>query len=168
MQTANALSVVAAATLILSAACAKPKPPTIAAKSAQVLEVGPAGLKLAVAFDVTNPNGFPLLVHSVDGSFALGPGPGAELGRAHAEPASSIPAEGTSSVTSELSVGWTNLAVLAPFALSPTPVPYQFRGTALLGGERLNVSVPFTLSGELTRAQLINAGLSGLSLPLLK
>ena len=148
--------------LLLATACAKPKPPTVTPKSAQVLAVSPAGIQLAVAFDVTNPNRFPLIVHSVDGHFAVGQGAGTELGTAHAEPSASIPAEASSTVTSTVAVGWTNLAALMPFALSPGAVPYTFSGSASLGGSELNVSVPFTLTGELTRAQLISVGLAGL------
>ena len=151
--------------LTLATACAKPKPPTITPKTAQVLAVSATGVTLAVAFDVSNPNRFPLIVHAVDGRFSLGSGAGVELGKAHAEPASSIPAQGTSTVTSQIAVGWTNLAALTPFMLSPAAVPYRFDGTATLGGESLNLNLPFTLTGELTRAQLINAGLSGLSPP---
>ncbi|MEI9936126.1 MAG: LEA type 2 family protein [Pseudomonadota bacterium] len=151
--------------LLLATACGKPKPPTITPKSAQVLAVGGTGVTLAVTFDVANPNRFPLIVHAVDGRFSLGAGAGVELGKAHAEPASSIPAEGTSTVTSEIAVAWTNLAALTPFMLSPAAVPYRFDGTATLGGESLNLNLPFSLTGELTRAQLINAGLSGLTQP---
>jgi len=153
------------AALTLSAACAKPKPPTITPKSAQVQAISGSGLTLAVTFDVTNPNRFPLIVSAVDGRFSLGAGAGVELGRAHAEPASSIPAEGTSTVTSEIAIGWTSLSALTPFLLSPAAVPYRFDGNAALGGESLNVSLPFSLNGELTRAQLINVGLNGLSQP---
>ncbi|HEY0466255.1 MAG TPA: LEA type 2 family protein [Polyangiaceae bacterium] len=156
---------VAFAALALSVACAKPKPPTITPKSAQVLAVAGTGVSLTVTFDVLNPNRFPLIVHAVDGRFLLGAGGGVELGQAHAEPASSIPAEGTSSVTSQVAIGWTNLAALTPFLLSPAAVPYRFDGTATVGGDSLNLKLPFTLTGELTRAQLLNVGLSGLSPP---
>ncbi|HKO52994.1 MAG TPA: LEA type 2 family protein [Polyangiaceae bacterium] len=155
----------ATAGLALALACAKPKPPTITPKSAQVLAVSGTGVTLAVTFDVANPNRFPLIVHAVDGRFSLGAGAGVELGKAHAEPASSIPAQGASTVTSQIAIGWTNLAALTPFLLSPAAVPYRFDGSATLGGESLNLNLPFTLTGELTRAQLINAGLSGLSQP---
>jgi len=133
-----------------------------------VLAASGTGVMLAVTFDVANPNRFPLVVHAVDGRFFLGAGAGVELGKAHAEPASSIPAQGTSTVTSQIAIGWTNLAALAPFVLSPAAVPYRFDGNATLGGESLNVSLPFTLAGQLTRAELLNAGLSGLSQPALR
>lgn len=167
MSAARKPFVVTAVAVICSAltglgACAKPKPPIVTPKSAQVLAVAPGGVQLAVAFEVTNPNRFPLIVHSVDGHFAVGAGAGTELGTAHAEPATSIAAEATSTVTSTVAVGWTNLAALMPFALSAGAVPYTFTGSASLGGSELNVSVPFTLTGELTRAQLISVGMAGL------
>jgi len=155
----------ALALLTLATGCAKPKPPTITPKSAQVLAVSATGVTLEVAFDVANPNRFPLIVQAVDGRFSLGAGAGVELGKAHAEPASSIPAQGSSTVNSQIAVAWTNLVALTPFLLSPAAVPYRFDGEATVGGESLNVKVPFTLSGELTRAQLISAGLSGFAPP---
>jgi LEA14-like dessication related protein len=148
-----------AAALALTA-CSKPEPPTVVPRSVRVSSVGPAGLTLALELDVTNPNSFALSAHSVDGALTLGNG--IELGRAHAAPEAAIPAKGTALVPSELTVNLSNLSALAPFALSDQPVPYKFSGQAQIGGERLNVGVPFELAGELTRAQVIQLGLRGL------
>jgi LEA14-like dessication related protein len=145
---------------LMLGACAKPEPPTISPRSLRVSAVGPAALTLAIELDVRNPNSFPLSAHSVDGTLELGNG--VELGRAHATPEAAIPAKQSAIVPSELTVNFTNLGALAPLALSEQPVPYRFRGQALIGGERLNVGVPFELRGELTRAQLLQIGLSGL------
>jgi hypothetical protein len=41
-------------------------------------------------------------------------------------------------------------------------VPYQFRGEVTLGGDSLSLSLPFELSGQLSSAQLLAAGLRGL------
>jgi len=41
-------------------------------------------------------------------------------------------------------------------------VPYAFRGVAAIGGESLSIDVPFTIKGELTREQVLQAGLRGL------
>lgn len=162
MMLSGARALVLGSALSLTAACSKPKPVTVTPKSAQVLSLTPRGVELAVAFDVVNPNRFPLIVHSVDGHFSLGAGAGTELGTAHAEPSASIAAQATSTVSSTVAVGWTNLAALAPFALSASAVPFTFAGNATLGGSELNVTVPFTLTGELTRAQLISIGLAGI------
>lgn len=142
------------------AACSKPEPPTVIPRSVRVSSVGPTALTLALELDVTNPNSFPLSAHAVDGVLTLGDG--VELGRAHAAPEAAIPAKESARVPSELTVNFNNLAVLAPLALSEQPVPYKFKGQALIGGERLNVGVPFELGGELTRAQLLQIGLRGL------
>lgn len=142
------------------AACSKPQAPTVTARSARVTASTPTGVRLALELDVHNPNAFPLLVESVEGTLAIAGG--AEIGRGTARPATDIPAQGSSAVTSELTVPWSNLAALAPFALSGAPVPYTFTGRARVGGKRLNVAVPFTLRGELSREQLLQIGLQGL------
>lgn len=152
-----------AVTLALSA-CNKPEPPTVRPRSVAVKSIGPQGLTLALELDVQNPNSFALAAHSVDGILQLGDG--VELGRAAASPEAPIPAQGSAVVPSELTVNFTNLAALAPLALSEQPVAYRFKGQAQIGSEKLNVGVPFELAGELTRAQLLQLGLRGLgSLP---
>jgi LEA14-like dessication related protein len=145
---------------LVLASCSKPEVPKITPRSARVTTVDAKGLGLTLELDVQNPNRFPLIVRTVDGTLEVGSG--TELGRAHAEPKTTIPAKGTSAVTSQLSVSWTNATAVAPYALSNKPVPYEFKGTANLGGESLNFDVPFTVKGELTRDQVIQIGLRGL------
>jgi LEA14-like dessication related protein len=148
------------ASVALLCACSKPAPPTLTPRAARVTSVEPSGLVLTLELDVQNPNSFPLIAQAVDGTLELANG--TELGRAHAEPNGSIPANSASSVSSELRVPWTNLGALAPLLASPADVPYRFRGTATLGGERLNLRLPFELGGVLSRAQVLEIGLRGL------
>jgi LEA14-like dessication related protein len=143
--------------------CSKPEPPRVTPRAARVTSVGPNGLGLSVDLDVYNPNSFPLLARSVTGKLEIGTG--IEVGNGRAEPQGSIPAKGSSLVTSEIALSLTNLAAFAPFALSNQPVPYTFRGVASIGGESLNVDVPFKVTGELTREQIMQAGMRGLSVP---
>jgi late embryogenesis abundant protein len=140
--------------------CSKPEPPRVTPRTARVTAVSPAGIDLTLELEVYNPNAFPVTVSSVNGTLALGSG--IELGRGQAAPGASIAAKGSSLVTSQLNVGWANIGALAPFAVSAQPVPYTFRGTASLGGGRLKLDIPFTLTGELTREQLLQLGLQGL------
>jgi hypothetical protein len=130
-------------------------------KAVQLAEVGPSGLTLRLDLDVNNPNAFPLVVNSVEGTLELASG--LPLATATAAPQTTIPAKGSAPVTSTLAIPWSGLHALLPFASSPEPVPYRVVGSARLGSERLNVSVPFTLSGALTRAQLVEIGLRGLA-----
>lgn len=142
------------------AACSKPEPPRILPRAVRVSRITASELGLSVELDVYNPNSFPLLVRSASGRLEIGAG--VEVGSGRATLSGSVPAKSSSIVTTELVVNWTNLPALAPLALTAEVVPYTFRGTANVGGERLNADVPITLSGELTRAQLIQAGLRGL------
>jgi LEA14-like dessication related protein len=140
--------------------CSKPEPPRVVPRTARVTAVSPAGVDLTLELDVYNPNAFPLMVNAVNGTLALGNG--VEVGRGQAAPGMSIAAKGSSLVTSQLNVGWANIGALVPFATSAQPVPYTFQGIATLGGDRLKLDVPFTLTGQLTREQLVQLGLQGL------
>lgn len=144
---------------LVTVGCA-PDRPTVTPQAVRVTAAGTQGLTLAIDMHVHNSNSFPLWVHAVEGVILLGSG--AELGRGWAQPKETIPANGSSQVTTILSVPWVNIGALAPFALSSQPVPYLFRGQATIGGESLNVKVPVELTGHLTREQLLAAGLRGL------
>ncbi|HEX2735534.1 MAG TPA: LEA type 2 family protein [Polyangiaceae bacterium] len=139
-------------------ACA-PQKPTVTPVAARVAAVANTGLTLDVDLDVHNPNSFPLIAQRVEGAILLGNG--TELGRGSATPPGSIPSKGSARITTRLQVPWSNLGALAPFLLSAGPVPYVFRGQATIGGDSLNVQIPFELSGALTRDQLLAAGLRG-------
>jgi hypothetical protein len=72
-----------------------------------------------------------------------------------------IPPEGETQLPAELSMRWTNLAALTPYALAGKALPYRVSGTTRLGGESLNLDVPFSISGQLTPSQVLAAGLRG-------
>lgn len=144
--------------VVLACSCA-PKTPTLVPQVARVLWVGPGGLRLAIEVDVHNPNSFPLVANSIEGVVELGSG--ATLGQGLAYPRGTIPAEGVSRVTTQVDIQWQNLGAFAPFMMSAGPVPYVFKGRALIGGDDLNVAVPFQVNGQLTRAEIIAAGIRG-------
>lgn len=131
--------------------------------AARVAAIDAKGIGLSLELDVTNPNSFPLVTQTVQGTLSIGKD--VELGKAEAAPKTSIPAKGSARVTSRLYVAFENVAAFAPFALSNKPVPYSFRGVAKMGGEKLNVDVPFSVAGELTREQVVQIGLRGLKVP---
>jgi LEA14-like dessication related protein len=150
------------ATLPFSAGgCNQTQPPTLSPRSIQVVSVSPTGVTLGLELDVHNPNSFPLVARSVDGT--LGLGQGIAQARVHSELGINLPAKASSIVSSTLNIGFPSLSALAPFALTGQPLPYTFHGTALVGGEHLNVSLPFTTQGSLTNAQLLEAGVRGLT-----
>lgn len=151
-------ALLATASLLFASACS-PEPPRITPHSIQVQSISPAALVLVLELDVENPNRFPLVVREVSGKVSVGSG--VEVGNARSELNGSVPARGTQRVPANVTVSWTNLGALLPLATGDKPVPYSFEGKAAVGGERLNVDVPFTVKGELTREQILAAGLRG-------
>ncbi len=137
-----------------------PKMPTVTPQVARVLWVAPSGVRLAIEVDVHNPNSFPLMADAIEGVIEVGGG--SVLGHGLSYPRGTIPPEGVSRVITQVDVQWSNLGALAPFLIGSGPVPYVFKGKARLGGEGLNIAVPFEVNGQLTRAELIGVGMRGL------
>jgi LEA14-like dessication related protein len=149
-----------AASFVVPVACAKPQPVEVTPRAARVTAIGPTGLHLELNLDVANPNGFDVSARSVSGTLEVGEG--VQIGTGSAQPSVTIPAKGSGAVSADLVLGWTNLNAVVPFALSGQPMPYRFRGTASVGGESLNMELPFTITGEITRQQLLQIGAVGL------
>jgi LEA14-like dessication related protein len=145
--------------LSLAAGCSKPEPPTLTPRSAHVNALKPDGVQLALVLAAHNPNRFPIVASSVNASFELQDG--TPLGSGQSVEAFTVPAHGDRDLQAVLDVRFTSLSVLAPYALAAKPLPYRLRGSARIGGESLNVDVPFSIEGQLTAEQVIGAGLSG-------
>ncbi len=139
--------------------CSRPKPVQLTLQSAQLSSIGPRGVSVALMLDAHNPNSFPISASAVNATIQLSNG--SELGRGSSPASFQIPAEGDATLPAQLGLQWTNLTLLAPYALSGQPLPYRIVGTAHVGGEHLNIELPFSISGQLTREQILNAGLSG-------
>ena len=149
----------AVATLVATTGCSKPKPVEITPQSAQLSTIGPSGVGVALVLNVHNPNGFPISASAVTATFALQDG--TELGRGSSTAAFTIPAEGDTVLPAQLSLRWTNLSALTPYALAGKALPYRIAGTARVGGEHLNLDLPFSIAGQLTPDQVLQAGLRG-------
>jgi hypothetical protein len=146
-------------TAALGLACSRPKPVEVTPRSVQVTTIQPQGLQLALVLDVHNPNGFAIRASDVKGTLTLQDG--TELGRGVASDSVMVLSEQTAAVPTSLNMSWTNLAVLAPYALSPQPLPYEIHGSARIGSQHLNVELPFDIAGQLTREQVLQASLRG-------
>lgn len=147
---------VALAALLL--ACARPQAPSITPRVVQVAAVSPNGIDLDVQLGVHNPNSFALSAQAVSGTLYVGQEQ--RLGRGEAQPRQPINAGSDGIVQSRVHVDWADVSALLPL-LQHERVPYEFRGDVTLGGQSLNVTLPFSIAGQLTRAELIQAGLRG-------
>ncbi|MEO8182036.1 MAG: LEA type 2 family protein [Deltaproteobacteria bacterium] len=141
------------------AGCAQPQPPAVTPEVARVVRVTREGVELQVTLSVKNPNAFALDAQEVDGTLIVEGGH--KLGTGRSRPNHSIPAKGSSSVESHVNIAWDDVPSLQPF-LSRESLPYTFKGHVTLGGDTLNVTLPFEMQGKLTREQLLQAGLRGL------
>jgi LEA14-like dessication related protein len=144
---------------LLTTACAKPKPPELKPISAQVSALKPEGVELSVVLDARNPNSFPIVCSSVTAK--LETQSGASLGSGSTVEAFSIPGGSAKPISTKLDIRWDSVSVIAPYAMTRQPLPYRVTGTARVGGESLNMEVPFTVNGELTQEQVVTAGLRG-------
>lgn len=150
------------ALLALSAlsGCQKPAPPHITPKEARVVAVGAQGLEVALEVEATNPNGVTLSVQSVtaraklDGRW--------DMGAVTIAKPIVLPPNAPAMIDVPLTMPWTDLNGLATLVSAPKPVPYSVEGSAKIGGEHLNVDVPFTLTGTISRDQLVGAAMKAL------
>jgi LEA14-like dessication related protein len=143
----------------MAAACSKPKPPELKPVSALVSALKPEGVELSVVLDAHNPNSFPIVCSSVTAKLATQSG--VSLGSGSTLESFSIPGGSTTPIATKLDIRWESVSVLAPYAMTRQPLPYRVTGTARVGGESLNVEVPFTVDGVLTQEQVVAAGLRG-------
>jgi len=145
--------------LSLTGACSKPKPPELTPRAVQVSALRPDGVELALQLNAKNPNSFPIVCNAVTGSFELQDG--TVLGTGNSASAFTIPAGGDANIAAALQIKWQSLSALSPYALSGKALPYRLRGSAQIGGEHLNVDVPYSIEGQLTQQQVMAAGLRG-------
>lgn len=143
--------------------CSKPKPPTITPKEGKVTAVSAAGVNLALTFDAYNPNDFTISVRSVTARMTLDGK--VKLPEAKIPTGASLPGKKTTPVTANVTAQWADVGAVASLAASKPKIPYVVEGTVNVGGESLNVDVPFTLKGEMTQQQLLQAGVNSIKIP---
>lgn len=140
--------------------CSKPEPPKLSPKKVSVVAVGTAGLDLMLEIEATNPNGFTLSAQSFTGKATLD---GKwQMGTVTVSKPVSLPPKVPTMVDVPLSLPWTDAMALASLATVQRPIPYVVEGSVKIGGEKLNVDVPVSMSGTITREQIANAALKSL------
>jgi hypothetical protein len=73
-----------------------------------------------------------------------------------------LPANKSTNIVVEFQMSWKQAGQLTQLAASGATIPYEVVGNVTIGGEKLNVELPFTIKGQVTQAQLLAAGLRGL------
>jgi len=140
--------------------CIRPVSPTLTPKVARVAAVSADGIDLDIEVQVDNPNSFDLNAQTVTGTVYVGNGQ-TRLAHGSSRPGKSIPANGSAIVPSRVHVAWDDATAIAPLLLHEI-IPYSLHGDVALGSEDWNVTLPFSITGELSRSDLLKAGLKGL------
>jgi len=140
--------------------CSRPKPPQLTPRSAKVTNVDLAGVDLKVDMDALNPNGFDLAVRRVAGHVVIDGK--YDLGTVTVDQPITLPAGARTNLVVPLSVKWNAAQTFAAVAALKRAVPYAVDGTATVGSERFSAVVPFTMKGEITEEQIVNAALRSL------
>ena len=145
---------------LLAGACSKPEPPKLVPKEAMVTAVGVTGLSLLLRIEATNPNRVTLSAQSVTGKARLD---GKwDVGTVTISKPIVLPPNVPTMIDVPMTMPWTDVTALGALASATGPVPYVVEGTVSVGGEKLNVDLPFSISGTITREQIANAALRSL------
>ncbi len=160
MHSLRPLALLLIALALAFVACSKPKPPTLVPKAVQVVGVDPQGLTVEMTVEMTNPNGFSVSVQSVKARVVLADG--SDLGEVNIVQAITLPPSTPTLVRVPMTARWSGVNALGAQALSGKDLPFTVTGTVGIGGEKLSVDVPYSVSGVVTQEQLKRAAINSL------
>ncbi|MCL2723423.1 MAG: LEA type 2 family protein [Polyangiaceae bacterium] len=146
------------------AGCAKPEPPELTVKQVKVSRIDLGGIEITVDVETFNPNSIELSARRVTGQVLVDGR--YDLGTVTVEKPVVLPAHGKTNIETPLSLSWQSVTTLASIAVSNRPVPYTVKGTVNVGGDRLNIDMPFTTQGTFTAQELAQA--AARSLPIVR
>ncbi len=148
-------------------ACPKPAPPHITPKEARVVAIGPQGMDILLKVEATNPNSVTLSAQAITAKAKLDDR--WDMGSVTVAKPVVLPPGSPTLIDVTMTLPWTDASALAALATTPGAVPYSVEGSARIGGERLNVDVPFGLTGTISREQIVNAAMKSMpSIPGIK
>ena len=141
----------------LAFGCSRPEPPRITPRSAEVTSATAEGLGLRVHCLVRNGNSFGLTIQRVSVRLTLA---GRDLGLTELHSALRLPTNTDVPMDIDVRAAWGDLAGIIAISVFNENIPYRLDGSARVGGERLNIDVPFTLESTLPRRILLGAASS--------
>ena len=150
----------AAAAALVLVACAKPDPPRLTPLSARITAISPVGMDVDLKLEAENPNGIDLTGREVKATITVDNR--IVLGTVTVPNRIKLPAHQKTAIDVPVSSRWQDLSGLVGLVTAGKDVPYKVDGTVEIGGDSLNVTVPFHVAGTVTREQLMQATLNSL------
>lgn len=139
-------------------ACSKPQPPTIVPKAVRVQGASAAGLELVISVEATNPNSVTLSAQAFSGSAKVDGK--YDLGTVTVSKPVSLPPQQATPIEVPLTLPWQDANTLLALAAAQKPsYPYVISGDVTIGGESINVKVPYSMSGTITQQQIAAAAM---------
>src|SRR5262249_19967220 len=138
-------------------------------KAAKLSGVTLAGVTFDLSVEAYNPNGVDLSARSVTGKVVLDGK--YDLGTATISKPVSLPAGSLTTLDVPLALRWHDMSAFSQLASSNRAAPYTVDGTVTVGGERLNVDLPYHMTGTITHEELVQVttkslpAIPGLKLP---
>jgi LEA14-like dessication related protein len=146
---------------LLLVACSKPSPPGLEVKSGRLANISPTGVGVELTLAAWNGNDVDLAAGNVRAHVVLDKR--IEVGAATVEQRVTLPAHQTTDLQVSATIPWANLLPLAQLTLGDRQwIPYNLDGTMTLGGDLLNVDVPFKTEGRVSREELLRATLNSI------
>jgi LEA14-like dessication related protein len=139
--------------LALCASCSllHPDPPVITPRGATVVSVSSSGIGLRVDISVRNTNRISLTAQTTDVRLTLA---GRDLGMTHITQPTELPSNVDVAMTLPVTAPWQDLPGILIATVLNENIPYHLDGVVRVGGERLNVDVPFQIDSTLPRSVL--------------
>lgn len=151
----NAARSLLAAAAVALAACSAPEPPTVQPLSGRVTQIDAGGITVEAKLEAQNPNDFDIEVKSftakivLDGKY--------DIGTVTSQHALTLPANKKKVFDLPISMKWSDAAAIAPLALGSRDVPYEASGKVKVAAKSVGIEVPFTVTGVVTHAQIMQA-----------
>jgi LEA14-like dessication related protein len=141
------------AALLVSAlfACQKPTPPKIISAQPTSVTVDARGVSLGMELQLENDNGVDIPVQSVQTNVVLDT---VTVGPASIAAPVTLAAHKTTPVPITVPLAWPDLGAVASAAAAGRDVKYTATGTVTLGGDLVNVTLPFQAMGTIAAKDL--------------
>jgi LEA14-like dessication related protein len=146
--------------LVLVVGCKKPLPPQITVKSGQITRIDPQGFDVLLHIDAANPNTYALSVRGISANVVVDNR--LDLGKVTIDKPVSIPSGQRIPIDVPISSQWKDLPAIATLAAANRTIPYTVKGTVTVGGESVNIDVPYSFDGTITHDQIVKAAIGSL------
>jgi LEA14-like dessication related protein len=107
-----------------------------------------------------NPNRVDLNIQSVTAKVTINGT--VDLGTTTISSPIALPAGAETPLNVPVSFQWTNLPAIARLGATRRDVPYKLEGDVTIGGSRLSVTLPFTMTGTIKHEDLAKAAINSL------